>query len=213
MLGEVAKRFEVRRPAITMPTRCSLAACLLLSFLAAACGGPAGGDTPVVTGITTDAQVSWRPPEDPDLAARADISAALRLDRPAEDRIGPVLLPGPVPEGAGIHGVDSAELTVTRTVPSGVVRVDVVVRRADLSVVVSVSALAAGDLPACGADLQGQWLVATVRGLPGCSLLVPGAVSFLRWEEAGGGFHAEFGPEVSVNGLLAWLTDWYPAAG
>jgi hypothetical protein len=92
-------------------------------------------------------------------------------------------------------------------------RADVVVRRSDLSVVVSLSSLGADDLPACAALLDGEWSPITVRGLPGCSLLVPGAVSFLRWEEAGGGFAAEFGPEMPLDGLLAWLDAWSPATG
>ena len=124
-----------------------------------------------------------------------------------------MLLPGPVPEAAGIQGGDSAELTVTRTIPTSSVRADVVVRRSDPSVVVALPTLAVGGLPACATALDGEWSPIAVRGLPGCSLLVPGAVSFLRWEEEGGGFHAEFGPEVPISGLLAWLDAWQPAAG
>ncbi len=196
-----------------MPGRRPLAACLLLALLVVACGRGASEETTVITIIVTDAQVSWRPPERPDPIARADISAALGLDGSSGDQVGPVLLPGPVPEAAGIQGADSAELTVTRTIPTNIVRADVVVVRSDLSVVVSLSTLAVDDLPACATALDGEWSPITVRGLLGCSLLVPGAVSFLRWEEEGGGFHAEFGPEVPVEGLLTWLDAWLPAAG
>jgi hypothetical protein len=86
-----------------MPTRRALGACLLVALLAAACGGGTTGETTGVTGITIDAQVSWRPPENPGPAARADISKALRLDRLPGEQVGPVLLPGPVPEAAGIQ--------------------------------------------------------------------------------------------------------------
>lgn len=196
-----------------MPSRHRLAVCSFLAILAAACGGGTVEEAAPITGIFRDAQVSWRPPEHPDPAARAGISAALRLDGPLGEHVGPVLLPGPVPAAAGIQGADSAELTVTRTIPTNIERADVVVRRSDLSVVVSLVSLASDDLPACANRLDGEWSPITVRGLPGCSLLVPGAVSFLRWEEAGGGFQTEFGPDVPVDGLLAWLDAWQPATG
>jgi hypothetical protein len=195
-----------------MSARHPLAVCLLFVFLVGACGGGTTDETTGVTGISVDAQVSWRPPEDPDAAARVDISAALGLDRAPADQAGPVLLPGPVPEGAGIQGADSAELTVTRTLPTGILRVDVVVRRSDQSVVVSLSSGAADDLSSCTPLLEGEWSLATVRGLPGCSLLVPGAVSFLSWQEMGAQVLAQFGPEVPLNGLLAWLDTWHQAA-
>ncbi|MFH1331256.1 MAG: hypothetical protein ABIJ48_11465 [Actinomycetota bacterium] len=102
---------------------------------------------------------------------------------------------------------------MTRTLPTGILRVDVVVRRSDQSVVVSLSSGAADDLSACTPLLEGEWSPATVRGLPGCSLLVPGAVSFLSWQEMGAEVLAQFGPEVPLNGLLAWLNTWRPATG
>ena len=199
--------------ALIVPRRRVLAAGLLVAFLAAACGGGTTEETTGVTGITIEAQVSWHPPEDPDPAARADLAAALRLDRPPGDQAPPVLLPGPVPEGAGIAGAASAELTVTRTLPTGILRVDVVVRRSDQSVVVSLSSGAAGDPPVCAPLLEGEWSPVTVRGLAGCSLLVPGAVSFLSWQETGAEVLAQFGPEVPLAGLLAWLDGWRPATG
>lgn len=196
-----------------MPSRHPLAVCSVLALLVAACGAGTVEEATVITGISMDAQVSWRPPERPDPAAWADISAALRPDRPSGEQVGPVLLPGPVPAAAGIQGADSAELMVTRTTPTDIVHVLVVVRRSDLSVVVSLSSLAADDLPACANHLDGEWSPITVRGLAGCSLPVTGAVSFLRWEEGGGGFQAEFGPELPLDGLLAWLDAWRPATG
>jgi hypothetical protein len=182
-------------------------------LLAASCGGGVSAESTPITDLSIEAQVSWEPPEAPDAGTRAAIAAALGPDRPTSQQAGPALLPGPLPAGNGIEGVASAELMVTRTVPTDIVRVDVVVRRADQTVVVSVSAMKEGDAPGCGAPLEQGWMSATIRGSPGCSLQVPGAVSFLRWDESGGTFQAEYGPEVAFDDLVAWLEAWHPPTG
>jgi hypothetical protein len=184
-----------------------------VALLAASCGGGESAESTPITDLSIEAQVGWEPPEAPDAATRAAIAAALGLDRPASQQVGPALLPGPLPAGNGIQGAASAELMVTRTVPTDIARVDVTVRRADQTVVVSVSAMKAGDAPGCGSPLEPGWVSATIRGAPGCSLQVPGAVSFLRWSESGGTFQAEYGPEVALDDLLSWLEAWHPPTG
>lgn len=87
-----------------------------------------------------------------------------------------------------------------------------VLRRVDQSVFVSVQAIPVGDRPTCdallGDPLHQDWATQVIRGTAGCSLLVEGAVSYLRWTEAGQDFHAESGPEVGISDLVGWLDTW-----
>ncbi|MCJ7725891.1 MAG: hypothetical protein MUP76_05825 [Acidimicrobiia bacterium] len=187
---------------------------LALLLLATACDDtPAVNTTPssaidtspVVTAISTDFEQTWDPAWAPPPDLLIGVEAAL-----SDNGISALVPTGPPPTGPSL----SADLRITRTMPTDRPAMSIVLRRADLSVYASLQAAPIGTQPACETRLDDlgypAWATHIIRGTTGCSLLVEGAVSSLDWSEAGQYFHAEFGPEVDVDELVSWLDTWLP---
>lgn len=191
-----------------------LSAAVALALLAGACDDtPAETpdtsgtvESPGITAIVADFEGSWDPAWVllPDM--RGDFDAAL-----AEAGMWALLPTGPPITDSTL----SADVRITRTVPSGQSGVEMVLRRVDRSVFVSIEAIPVGDRPTCDSLLDDlgypAWATQVIRGTTGCSLLVEGAVSYLRWTEAGQDFHTEFSPEVDLSDLVSWLDTWTAA--
>jgi len=192
-------------------------AVLAMVLLVAACGDTPAATTSapsfatepstVITAITTDFEQTWDPAWAPSDDLLAGFEAALR-----DAGIWALLPTEASPTGPSL----SADAEITSTVPTNHPALSVVLRRADLSVFVSVQTAPLGAQPACDTRLDDRggvaWAAQVVRGANGCSLLVDGAVSFLEWSENGQFFHAEFGPEVEVDELVGWFDTWRPIA-
>jgi hypothetical protein len=189
---------------------------LAAAVLVAGCSGaPAGtpssvvDDGPVITAITREFEETWGPAWTPPAAVLAGFEGALR------SRGILALLPGGPPS---VGGSLSADVDITGTAPIDRPTVGVVVRRVDGSVFLSVQTTPVGTQAGCadrvGAPGDSGWTLRTIRGTTGCALLVEGAVSFIDWIEEGQFFHAEFGPGVDGDVVVAWLGEWHrvPAA-
>jgi hypothetical protein len=159
----------------------------------------------VITAVMTDFEQTWDLAWAPSSDLMADFEGALR------DNGIWALIPSEAPPTALSL---SADVSITRTVPTSRPATNMVLRRADLSVFVSVQGAPVGTQPACETRLDDAgnpaWTTVEIRGATGCSLRVDGAVSFLEWSENGWYLHAEFGPEVDVDELVSWFATWLP---
>jgi hypothetical protein len=158
-------------------------------------GSTASGDTPVVTGISMDLDLTWSPPEaipDPD---RRTISDTL-------DHYGvQALFPSPAPDV--VDGPLSGGVWVTRTVPTDFVDVTVFVRNEDGQPLLSVTS---GDSTWTGSE---DWAEVQVRGEPGRFYDNSVGVRFLTWKEGGRTYSVEFGDLLTLDQATTWLDSWY----
>ncbi len=171
-----------------------------IAVIVAACGVSESGDPSSSTTITfVPFETSWSHASGLTAEVRADLEAALGQAG------GWALVPSSETPPALV--ADTVEIRVTRAMPADLAGSDLVVRRADLSVLVSLQAVAAGDVSICEKAGAG-WAPRPVRGLPGCALLAADAVSYVAWTEDGQDFLAQFGPEVGDAVVVGWLATW-----
>ena len=193
-----------------------LSAILFAGLIAGGCASGAAIDTttvtdgtgPPITAITTDYEGSWGQAWAPPSDTRSDFEVALLQAGIM------TLVPTVPPSGAGGEAL-SLDARVTTRVPVGGPGVDLIVRRSDLSVFLSLTTVPVTDEPICASrldDLQyPDWGARPIRGTTGCSMETE-PLSYVAWTEDGQNFVAEFATDLGVDPTVAWLTTWQRVA-
>lgn len=193
----------------------SMGALMALILIAAACG-PApsqnpGSTTvessPMTTAIVTDVETSW----DPAWELPSDVREEL------EDALGRagvwILVPTTAPQ-TQTSGPLSAEIRLSHGEPVGGSVTDIVIRREDFSVYLSVQSRPVGEEPICQPRLDDllypAWSTEPIRDTTGCSLQDEDAVSYVGWTENGQNILAQFGPQISMIEVISWVDTWEP---
>lgn len=156
---------------------------------------------PTITGIGVDFEAIWFPAWSVPQETRSEVLDAIQQANVA------ILLPTIQPGSESLR----AELRITTTVPTQIPGVDLVLRRADGSVFVSVQTLPTDGEPICSPlttnDLYPAWATTAVRGVIGCSL--DGEfVSQVAWSESSQDFVTEFASDLDRSDLVSWLSTW-----
>lgn len=185
-------------------------ATILVAMLAVGCraaspnAAPTVVDTsPPITAILVDYQRSWSPAWDPSSDVVAEFAAALE---PAGISM---MIPTAAPSSTGSETL-SIDVKILDRVPAGSSSGEVVVRRADLSVFMSLTSIPIDGEPICAPLLEepdGGWSPKVVRGSSGCAMEAE-SLSYLAWSENRQDFLAEFGTEVGADNLALWLDAW-----
>lgn len=182
---------------------------LIVAMLASGCALKASSEAadtaPTISTISVDFETRWTPAWGVPGDVRADLVSV--LDQSSLW----LLIPTAPPTGRAEESL-AGEVRVTSRAPSGIHGADMVVRRGDMSVFVSLQTLPVAGEPLCEAPLNDPeysgWTRTSVRGAEGCALLVDDAVSYLSWTESGQNLSVDFGPEMDVEDLIAWLASW-----
>jgi hypothetical protein len=188
---------------------------LLVALLAGGCGGNAGTDSPVptdgpgppITAIFVDYEGSWSPAWSLPSTTGTELGSALQ-----EAGIS-MLIPAVAP--AVPAGTLSMDVRVTSRAPVGASGADIVVRRSDLSVYVSLGSLSVTQDPVCTTRLDDlfypDWSTELVRGTTGCSMQAD-TLSYVAWTENGQNFVAEFPTAIGLEAMVTWFDTWVAVA-
>lgn len=121
-------------------------------------------------------------------------------------------LPVPLDPPSDDIGVLDIEVSVYRRVPVGPPGADLIARRPDGTVFVSLQTIALEEDPICDRHLDESqypaWATIEIRGVTGCAWLSTDQISSLEWTERGQNFHADFTSTVALDDLIDWLDRW-----
>lgn len=183
---------------------------LLVVLLAGGCRGtttgipvPTDAPGPPITAIFVDYESTWSPAWSLPSTTGTELGSALRQAGIS------MLIPAAAP--AVPAGTLSMDVRVTTRAPVGRSGADIVVRRSDLSVYMSLGSIPVAEDPVCATRLDDvlypDWSTELVRGTTGCSMQAE-TLSYLAWTEDGQNFVAEFPTAVGVEAMVAWLDTW-----